>query len=627
MKKCVRIVAMAALVSPIIYVSAVAAPRSDLRLFQALWSTAAVDGRAAINDPVYVLIRDGDAVKAIIRGEFGSHWTPPAGVVIDVRRTDWISVWATREGLERLGGDPYVQALHPPLRFVSASIVSEARPAMSLSAFDAAGDQGGGVRVAVVDLDFTGYDILRGRELPPSLLYKSFGEGSSAAGSGHGTAVAEIVHDIAPAAQLFLLQISDLSDLAQAVTWCIGTDVGVVNMSVGTFGEPRNGQSAASQEVNRAADAGIVWCNSMGNQAEIHWGGIPTDQDGDGFLEVSPGNEVIGFRYLGSSTSPPAIIAFMIWDRPPSAGLLFDLEIYSDSAHTVRLATSGGLPSVNIASRVLFYANPIAGTRYYLVIRHHTGALPPALRFDIDFTSNVLRVDRIQPGVTAGSILPPADAVGALGVGAYNYTVTTPGAAPARSYSSQGPTWDNRIKPEIAAGDGVSTATFGPVGFSGTSASSPHVAGAVAVLSSATVSGGLFTYVWSTEDIIRLLRVNSIDFGAVGMDNVYGWGGIVMPPASSDPADFSTVTAAPNPFNSGVEISFSLRSGTAYALRMFDVLGRLVWQTEGMHVGDDLSRVRWNGRDRADEALPSGVYFYRIDTDHQAYSGRVVLLK
>ena len=87
------------------------------------------------------------------------------------------------------------------------------------------------------------------------------------------------------------------------------------------------------------------------------------------------------------------------------------------------------------------------------------------------------------------------------------------------------------------------------------------------------------------------------------------------------------MTAAPNPFNSGVEISFSLRAGTAYALRVYDVLGRQVWRADGFHLGEDPSRVRWDGRTAAGRQLPSGVYFYRIDTDRQSHSGRVVLLK
>ena len=56
-----------------------------------------------------------------------------------------------------------------------------------------------------------------------------------------------------------------------------------------------------------------------------------------------------------------------------------------------------------------------------------------------------------------------------------------------RPYSSQGPTIDGRIKPDLAAYDGVSTKTFGLSstcngGFLGTSAATPEVAGAAALV-------------------------------------------------------------------------------------------------------------------------------------------------
>jgi hypothetical protein len=236
------------------------------------------------------------------------------------------------------------------------------------------------------------------------------------------------------------------------------------------------------------------------------------------------------------------------------------------------------------------------------------------------------KISAMSPRDSLGSITSPADATGAVAVGAYDFSVATPGATPIEYYSSQGPTWDGRTKPELVAGTGVSTVSFGHGAFFGTSASAPHVAGAAAVLSSAAVKGALFTYIWSPSDFLRLLQVNSIDFGQPGMDDTYGWGGIVMPPASSDPADF-VVTSAPNPFNSSVTIQFSMQPGMSYGLRVFDLLGRLIWRTEGLHSTAGKARVVWDGRRMDGTELPSGVYFYRVDTDHQTRQGRAVLLK
>jgi len=49
-------------------------------------------------------------------------------------------------------------------------------------------------------------------------------------------------------------------------------------------------------------------------------------------------------------------------------------------------------------------------------------------------------------------------------------------------FSSRGPTNDGRIKPDVTSPDGVSTWIYYPGFFTGTSASTPHTAGAAALL-------------------------------------------------------------------------------------------------------------------------------------------------
>ena len=107
-------------------------------------------------------------------------------------------------------------------------------------------------------------------------------------------------------------------------------------------------------------------------------------------------------------------------------------------------------------------------------------ALPPAAtsRFDLFVTTGTL-----EHSVPQGSVAQPAESPWVLAVGATCWQV---GNA-IRPYSSQGPTIDGRIKPDLAAYDGVSTKTFGLAstcngGFLGTSAATPEVAGAAALV-------------------------------------------------------------------------------------------------------------------------------------------------
>ncbi len=84
-------------------------------------------------------------------------------------------------------------------------------------------------------------------------------------------------------------------------------------------------------------------------------------------------------------------------------------------------------------------------------------------------------------------------------------------------FSSRGPTDDGRIKPDLMAPDGVSTSSYGPLAFYGTSAAAPHVAGVAALLLSSDRS--------LTLDELRLtLESSATDKGAPGKDTIYGMG-------------------------------------------------------------------------------------------------------
>jgi subtilisin family serine protease len=119
----------------------------------------------------------------------------------------------------------------------------------------------------------------------------------------------------------------------------------------------------------------------------------------------------------------------------------------------------------------------------------------------------------IEPNVPAGSILTPADARGAFAVGAISVRSWKDG--PQEPFSSQGPTSDGRIKPDIAGPDGVSSFTLAY--FSGTSASAPHVAGAAALLLSQHPE-------WTADQLESALEAQAVDLGEPGKDNIYGAG-------------------------------------------------------------------------------------------------------
>jgi pSer/pThr/pTyr-binding forkhead associated (FHA) protein len=119
--------------------------------------------------------------------------------------------------------------------------------------------------------------------------------------------------------------------------------------------------------------------------------------------------------------------------------------------------------------------------------------------------------------VTEHSLGSPADARGALAVGA-----TEVRDDHLASYSSQGPSNDGRLKPELSAPAGVSSASYAPEVFHGTSASTPHVAGAAALVWSAFPET-------SAQQVRDFLQAHALDLGLPGPDNAYGYGRLSLP--------------------------------------------------------------------------------------------------
>jgi len=90
-------------------------------------------------------------------------------------------------------------------------------------------------------------------------------------------------------------------------------------------------------------------------------------------------------------------------------------------------------------------------------------------------------------------------------------------------FSSQGPTRDGRIKPDLAAPDGVSVRSeWYASGFYGTSASAPHVAGGAALVLQASPA-------FSPMQIQSWLEDRAVDLGTAGKDNAYGAGRLNLP--------------------------------------------------------------------------------------------------
>ncbi len=388
------------------------------------------------------------------------------------------------------------------------STVSEGVRLMGVEAWHSENIKGQGIKIAVIDGGFKGYKAKLGSELPPAerVIVRSFtSEEDIEADERHGTAVAEVVYDIAPEATFYLINFDSDVALGRAVDYLIAEGVQVINTSFNFLtGCPWEGTGIIEPIVRKARAAGIFWAVSVGNHGTEHWEGTFTDPDNNGFHNFADKDESLSFEADPEETGP--IRATLSWeDKCVGALDNYELLLFDN---TDRQRARGSQLRSAYPLRLLFFNPREAGT-YHLKVRRVRGTRPAKL--DI----SVINVDP-EYMVFQGSvsIFEPALSPSAYSIGAVDHRNDAP-----RRYSSRGPTQDGRMKPDFAAHDGVRNTTFRP--FFGTSASSPHVAGVAALVKSAIPA-------WSPEAIASFLASRAVDLSEPGPDNTVGWGRIAL---------------------------------------------------------------------------------------------------
>jgi hypothetical protein len=94
-------------------------------------------------------------------------------------------------------------------------------------------------------------------------------------------------------------------------------------------------------------------------------------------------------------------------------------------------------------------------------------------------------------------------------------------------------------------------------------------------------------------------------------------------PAHEQVAVALAVEITPNPFRAMIRFRFSTRPGERARVRIFTAAGSEVRDLAGVGaVG--LQQIAWDGRDRRGRAVPTGIYFYRVDAGSRSARGKVI---
>ena len=382
-----------------------------------------------------------------------------------------------------------------------------------------------------------------------------------AVGTGdEGTAMLEIVHDMAPGATLlFHATGSGVVGHVNALNTLVANGVNVIAEDIAFDAQPAFQQGIAAATAEAIAAAGVSVHSSAGNLGLQHaarvlavgTGGGPDGVPGPfvgcprfsapNVVAIAPGGDTTFDIVLGDQTS-----ITLQWSEPraifPTAGQggFTDLDLFvMDAGLTRCLAASVGTQANGVGDTIeQIVITDLGGTAAKIVVNvfnTSTAVAPPVL--DLRWRN---AQTSINTPTRAGSLNPDSNYIGlATSAAAVNAntraierssgggpvqlgsTTTCPGETPGPCTGVAGPGLTTFPGPTWAAADGVSVSGVGGFGspFFGTSAAAPHAAGCD-ILVRETI-GAPASPVGPIKD---RLADTATDTAPVGVENVTGAG-------------------------------------------------------------------------------------------------------
>ena len=446
-----------------------------------------------------------------------------------------------------LAEEPGVQNIRPEIGYLLNKInTSEGDIAHRAASGRATyGVDGTGVTIGVISDSIESLATLQtSGDLPATVNVLS---GQAGSGTSEGTAMLEIVYDLAPgAAQWFATAAGGEAQLAQNILDLQIAGCDIIVDDVGYLAEYVFQDGVVAQAVDTVTAAGAIYFSSAGNAGNFN-DGTSGVWEGDYVATASVPAALPayytelhdfggGTNYI-SITGDTTTYFILKWsDAAGASGNDYDLFLLNSALDTV-IATSDTTQNGNDDPFEFISSDGRNDVGNRLLIAKYSGS------------NRMLHLNANRgkfSGGTNGQIFGHPGAADCVAVAAVNYATADGGdggfiggaGEPVETFSSDGPrriiydaggtaiTPGNfsstggtlRNKPEITAADRVSTATPGFGTFAGTSAAAPHAA-AIAALIIEEIGAG-----WTPADVRSAMFDSAFDIEAAGYDYDSGYG-------------------------------------------------------------------------------------------------------
>ncbi|MEN8225950.1 MAG: S8 family serine peptidase, partial [Bacteroidota bacterium] len=336
----------------------------------------------------------------------------------------------------------------------------------------------------------------------------------------------------------------------------------------------------------------------------VSGGPVTFDQHSHGTAVLS----IMGGNYAGEiiGTAPKASYILMRTEDGPSEYIIEEYNWVSGA----EFADSLGADILNTS---------LGYNEFYDTLQNHTyenmdgNTAPITIGADIAASRGIVVVNSAGNAGTWAwyYITAPADGDSVFSIGSVNAQGNPSG------FSSHGPTYDGRIKPNVAAqGEGAYYALTGG-GFqygNGTSFSSPVMAGMMACLRQAHPEMNNMELINAVQESASI---------ATAPDNKIGYGipdfmaALTVVEVNADA--ISDIKLYPNPFSSSIEIAFYAENRTNSVISILDMTGRLVFEHQFM-LNKGKNRLKLSSLDN----IPAGIYFMRMEVDGTAVAMKIV---